>query len=59
MNHPTLSRTKGKPIVYVREADPTQLPEHLKSAPGGVCETLCMGISPCAFYGSFVEPFWV
>ena len=25
----------------------------------GVCETLCMGISPCAFYGSFVEPFWV
>lgn len=26
--------TKGQPIVYVREADPEHLPDHLKSAPG-------------------------
>jgi hypothetical protein len=25
----------------------------------GVSETLCMRVSPCAFGGSFVEPFWV
>ena len=25
----------------------------------GVSETLCMGISPCGFGGSFVEPFIV
>ena len=25
----------------------------------GVSETLCMRLSPCAFDGSFVEPFWV
>ena len=32
-----------------------------KAEPGrsGVSETLCMRLSPCAFDGSFIEPFWV
>ena len=30
ITHPTL----GKPIVYVREAEKSGLPDHLKSAPG-------------------------
>lgn len=30
ITHPT----QGKPIVYVREAEKSDLPDHLKSAPG-------------------------
>ena len=36
MNHPVLMQTPEKPIVYVREADPESLPDHLKAAPGPV-----------------------
>ena len=36
MNHPAVTQPSGKPIVYVREADPQNLPDHLKSAPGPV-----------------------
>ena len=36
MNHPVINQTPDKPIVYVREADRDNLPEHLKSAPGPV-----------------------
>jgi hypothetical protein len=31
----------------------------LMALPPGVSATLCMRVSPCAFGGSFVEPFWV
>lgn len=36
MDHPTVSKAPGKPIVYVREADPKTLPDHMKAAPGTV-----------------------
>ncbi|MEM9061312.1 MAG: DUF1150 family protein [Pseudomonadota bacterium] len=31
---PVENEKSGKPIVYVREADPEDLPDHLKNAPG-------------------------
>lgn len=30
------TRTKGQPIVYVREASPEALPQHLRDAPGKI-----------------------
>lgn len=36
MDHPISMKATGKPIVYVREADPENLPDHLKSVPGPV-----------------------
>lgn len=36
MNTPTFKPQGGKPIVYVREADPEHLPDHLQGVPGPV-----------------------
>ena len=36
MQHPAAKTDSARAIVYVREADPALLPEHLRAAPGKI-----------------------